>query len=75
MHAVMNGNRMEDHILAYVFVSDTDIRVQGEVIEIDCDDAKGLKANGSVKINGIETRDVKFGDKVRYAFYPSMRKP
>jgi len=64
VHVVINSNRIEDHVLAYVFVSDTDVRVQGEVasdakdrfreivekmrmgdaVDVDCEDANGLKA-------------------------------
>lgn len=96
MHAIINGLKIEEHILAYVFIADgSNIRVQGEVIreeekrkfqeflsqlkegsiiDVDCEDAKGIKVNGAVKINKIENKEVKFGDKVRYAFYLSMQK-
>lgn len=93
MHAIINGLKIEEHILAYVFIADgSNIRVQGEVIReeekhkfqeflkegsiiyVDCEDAKGIKVNGAVKINKIENKEVKFGDKIRYAFYLSMQK-
>lgn len=96
MHAIINGLKIEEHILAYVFIADGNtIRVQGEVIredekrkfqeflgklkegetiDIDCEDGKGLKANGAAKISKLETKEVKFGDKVRYAFYLSIQK-
>ncbi len=95
LHAIINGLRIEEHILAYVFVGDNGIRVQGEVIrqeekhkfrdflnnlkegeaiEIDCEDAKGLKVKGAVKISKLETKEVRFGDKTLYAFYLSLQK-
>ncbi len=79
MHAVINGNRIDEHVLACVFVSDTDVSVHGEVVmeekdgfreiiekmrigdtvDVDCEDAKGLKAEGRDKQHRGRERNVR----------------
>ncbi len=44
LYAIINGLRIEEHILAYVFIADNGVRVQGEVIRQEEKQKEEMKA-------------------------------